>query len=40
MALMYGLRAGELLTLHGDDVDLDAGLLRVRSAIVRRGGKV
>jgi integrase len=40
VALMCGLRPGELLALHWDDVDLDAGLLRVRSAIVRRGGEV
>jgi len=32
--------AGELLAFHRDDVDLDVGLLRVRSAIVRPGGRV
>ena len=34
------MRPGELLALHWDDVDLDAGLLRVSRAIVRRGGRV
>lgn len=40
VALTSGLRPGELLALHWDDVDLDTGLLRVSRAIVRRGGRV
>ncbi len=40
VALMCGLRLGEMLAFHWDDVDLDVGLLRVRSAIVRPGGRV
>jgi len=40
VALMCGLGPGELLAFHRDDVDLDVGLLRVRSAIVGPGGRV
>lgn len=40
LALTSGLRPGELLALRWDDLDLDAGLLRVSRAIVRRGGRV
>ena len=40
VALTCGLRPGELLGLRWSDVDLDNGLLRVRQAIVRVGGRV
>jgi integrase len=40
VALSCGLRPGELLGLHWDDVDVDQGLLRVRRAVVRIGGTV
>jgi integrase len=40
LALTCGLRPGELLGLHWDDVDLDRKLLRVRRAVVRIGGSV
>jgi integrase len=40
VALTCGLRPGELLALLWSDVDLDNGLLRVRQAVVRVGGRV
>ena len=40
VALTCGLRPGELLALHWDDIDLDAGELRIRQAIVRTRGKI
>jgi len=38
VAMMCGLRPGELLGLPWDAVDLDAGTLRVRQALNRAGG--
>ena len=40
VALTCGLRPGELLALHWDDIDIDAGELRIRQAIVRTRGKI
>lgn len=40
VALMCGLRPGELLALHWSDVDLDNRLLRVGRAVVRAGGRI
>lgn len=40
VALTCGLRPGELLGLHWDDVDLDRKVLRVSRALVRMGGVV
>ena len=40
VALTCGLRPGELLGLHWQDVDLDEGLLRVSRAVRRVGGTV
>ena len=36
VALALGLRQGEALGLMWDDIDLDAGVLRVRRAVQRR----
>jgi integrase len=38
VGLALGLRQGEALGLWWDDLDLDAGLLRVRRALQRRRG--
>jgi integrase len=38
VALACGLRLGEALGLHWDDIDLDGGTLRVRRALQRFGG--
>jgi integrase len=38
LALYTGLRRGEVLALRWDQVDLDAGYLRVEGSLVRRGG--
>lgn len=40
VALTCGLRPGELLALRWKDVDLDNGVLRVRQAVVRVGGRI
>lgn len=40
LALTTGLRRGEILGLHHDDVDLDRGVLRVRHAIQRIDGRL
>src|SRR3712207_1609668 len=40
LALHTGMRQGELLALRWDDIDLDAGTLRVRRTLTRHGGKV
>jgi integrase len=40
LALVLGLRRGELLGLRWDDVDLDAGTLRVRHNLQRVGGEL
>ncbi len=40
VALAVGLRRGEALGLHWDDVDLDAGTLRVRCTLQRVDGKL
>jgi integrase len=40
LALHTGMRQGELLALRWDDVDLDAGTLRVRRTLTRHGGKI
>ena len=40
VALSTGLRQGELLGLGWDDVDLDAGTIRVRHALQRVGGRL
>ncbi len=40
VALAVGLRRGEALGLHWDDVDLDAGTLRVRRTLQRVDGKL
>jgi integrase len=40
LALMLGLRRGELLGLHWSDVDLDAGTLAVRRTLQRVGGEL
>jgi integrase len=40
LAIHTGMREGELLGLKWDDVDLEAGVLRLRRALVREGGKV
>lgn len=39
VALALGLRQGEALGLLWDDVDLDAGILRVRNALQRQRGR-
>ena len=39
MALALGLRQGEALGLWCDDVDLEAGALRVRRALLQRKGE-
>ncbi len=39
MALALGLRQGEALGLHWDDVDLATGVLTVRRALQRQKGK-
>jgi integrase len=39
LAVHTGMREGELLGLKWDDVDLEAGVLRLRRALVREGGK-
>jgi integrase len=40
LAVHAGMRQGELLGLKWDDVDLEAGVLRLRRALVREGGRV
>ena len=40
LAVHTGMREGELLGLTWDDVDLERGVLRLRRALVREGGKV
>jgi integrase len=40
LAVHTGMREGELLGLKWEDVDLERGLLRLRYALVREGGKV
>jgi integrase len=40
VALSLGLRIGEVLGLRWEDVDLDAGTLRVAQAVQRVGGKL
>jgi integrase len=40
LAIHTGMREGELLGLKWDDVDLEAGVLRLRRALVREGSKV
>jgi integrase len=39
VAIMTGLRRGELLGLHWQDLDLEAGVLYVRQALQRLGGE-
>jgi integrase len=39
LAIHTGLREGELLGLKWEDVDLERGVLRLRRALVREGGK-
>ncbi len=39
LAVHTGMREGELLGLKWEDVDLEAGVLRLRHALVREGGK-
>jgi integrase len=39
LAVHTGMREGELLGLRWEDVDLERGLLRLRHALVREGGK-
>jgi integrase len=39
LAVHTGMREGELLGLKWEDVDLERGLLRLRHALVREGGK-
>lgn len=39
LALATGMRQGELLGLRWEDVDLDAGVVRVRFALIRAGGR-
>jgi integrase len=40
LAVHTGMREGELLGLKWEDVDLERGVLRLRHALVREGGKV
>jgi len=40
LAVHTGMREGELLGLKWDDVDLERGVLRLRRALVREGGRV
>jgi integrase len=40
LALMLGLRRGELLGLRWSDIDLEAGMLTVRQNLVRAGGEL
>jgi integrase len=40
LAIHTGMREGELLGLMWEDVDLERGVLRLRRALVREGGKV
>ena len=40
LAVSTGMREGELLGLRWADIDLEAGALRVRRTLTRRGGKV
>jgi integrase len=40
LAVHTGMREGELLGLKWQDVDLESGVLRLRRALVREGGKV
>src|SRR5215210_4421381 len=40
LAVHTGMREGELLGLKWEDVDLERGVLRLRRALVREGGKV
>jgi hypothetical protein len=40
LAIHTGMREGELLGLKWEDVDLERGVLRLRHALVREGGKV
>ncbi len=39
LTVSTGMREGELLGLKWEDVDLEAGVLRLRHALVREGGK-
>ena len=39
LAVHTGMREGELLGFKWEDVDLERGLLRLRHALVREGGK-
>ena len=39
LAVHTGMREGELPGLKSEDVDLDNGMLRLRYALVREGGK-
>jgi len=40
VVLAVGLRQGEALGLHWDDVDLECGQIRVRQALQRVRGKL
>src|SRR5919112_24813 len=40
LAVHTGMREGELLGLKWEDVDLERGVLRLRHALVREGGRV
>jgi integrase len=40
LAVHTGMREGELLGLNWEDVDLERGVLRLRHALVREGGKI
>ncbi len=40
LAVHTGMREGELLGLKWEDVDLERGVLRLKRALVREGGKV
>jgi integrase len=40
LAVHTGMREGELLGLKWEDVDFECGVLRLRRALVREGGKV
>ena len=40
LALLYGLRRGEVLGLRWQDVDLEANILRIRQQLQRRDGRL
>lgn len=40
VAIAVGMRRGEILGLHWDDVDLENGTVRIRTALIRVGGKM